>query len=222
MNSLNNITPLIVTVAMIGIIPLLAVVVTSFTKISVVLLIVRNALGIQQTPPNIIIYTIAIVLTLNIMAPVFNEMIAAAGTVNFAIASIADAGNAFSIISKPLKVFLGLYASESSRMIFESTKVAVPTAPTAPAIPAMIDPELTVLIPAFLLDELTKAFEIGVRLYIPFIAIDFIVSAILISLGMQMLSPPLISTPIKILLFTLVDGWSKLFYGLIQTYSTAS
>lgn len=210
----QSLLPLMTTVALVGAIPLLVVVATSFTKVSVVLLILRNAIGIQQTPPNMVIYAIAIVLSFNIMNPVLQKSFAQVGAQDFSFRNLTDLQANAEVAAGPIKKFLADHSTPASRDFFlRNTPKAGPQGP-APA-------DLSVLVPAFLLDELTRAFEIGLMLYLPFLAIDLLVSAVLIAMGMQMMSPPLISTPLKILLFVGVSGWTRLFENLVLSYQAA-
>ena len=210
----QSLLPLMATVALVGAIPLLVVVATSFTKVSVVLLILRNAIGIQQTPPNMVIYAIAMVLSFNIMNPVLQKSLAQVGAQEFSFRNIADLQANAEVASGPIKKFLADHSTPASREFFLRNTPKARAQGPAPA-------DLSVLVPAFLLDELTRAFEIGLMLYLPFLAIDFLVSAVLIAMGMQMMSPPLISTPLKILLFVVVSGWTRLFENLVLSYQAA-
>ena len=210
----QSLLPLMATVALVGAIPLLVVVATSFTKVSVVLLILRNAIGIQQTPPNMVIYAIAMVLSFNIMNPVLQKSLAQVGAQEFSFRNIADLQANAEVASAPIKKFLADHSTPASREFFLRNTPKAGAQGPAPA-------DLAVLVPAFLLDELTRAFEIGLMLYLPFLAIDFLVSAVLIAMGMQMMSPPLISTPLKILLFVVVSGWTRLFENLVLSYQAA-
>nr|WP_298098161.1 type III secretion system export apparatus subunit SctR [uncultured Shinella sp.] len=196
--------------------PVIAVVATSFTKISVVLLIVRNAIGIQQTPPNLLVFAIAIVLSAFVMNPILQE------TWRILLASNADFGTIGGMtagvaeLSGPLKSFMLTYSDEEVRGFFVEASRQVWHAPSAT--PPSPD-DITILTPGFLVSELTRAFQIGFLIYLPFLMIDFAVSAILVALGMQMMSPTVVSTPLKLLLFVAVDGWRRLLEGLVLSYA---
>jgi len=210
MEASTQILPSIALIMALGLLPLIAVTVTSFTKVSVVLLIVRNALGIQASPPNIVIYGIALVLSISIMSPVVSQINAKIGPHN-QIASMNDLVKLATDAVGPVKDFLNAHVTSSSRDLFLGV-VKTPTGVTA-------NPnDFSILVPTFLVDELTRAFEIGVRIYLPFVAIDILVSAVLIAMGMQMMSPTTISTPLKLLLFVVANGWGRLLQSLLLSY----
>lgn len=200
----------------VSMLPLMAVVASSFTKISVVLLIVRNAIGIQQTPPNILMFVIAIVLSVFIMNPVLQATWQQYLIHNAEFGSLASMPAAISKVAGPMKEFMLKYSEPEVRQFF------VEAAKRIWASSSMItfsDDDLTILAPAFLVSELTRAFEIGFLIYLPFLMIDFAISAILVALGMSMMSPTVVSTPVKLLLFVAIDGWRRLLEGLILTYA---
>lgn len=201
----------------ISLLPVIAVVATSFTKISVVLLIVRNAIGIQQTPPNLLVFAIAIILTIFVMNPVMlaSWQLLLANAADFATASgLAD--GAFKVAA-PLKNFMLKYSDQEVRDFFIQASQQIWEG--AHPMPPVSGDDMTILTPSFLVSELTRAFEIGFLIYLPFLMIDFAVSAILVALGMQMMSPTVVSTPIKLLLFVSIDGWRRLLEGLVLTYA---
>lgn len=195
--------------------PFIAIMVTSFIKLVVVMSLVRNALGIQQIPPNMVINGLAIILTLYIMAPVISDMYAGAKEVdlsNKSMETIIDVGKR---IKGPIKEFLLKHSHKKERKFF--TDAAKTLWPRAKA-ESLKEDDLMVLVPSFTVTELTAAFQIGFLIYLPFIAIDLVVSNILLAMGMMMVSPMTISLPFKLLLFVLVDGWARLIHGLIFTY----
>lgn len=211
-----NILSLIVILIGIGLAPFLAVLVTSFAKIAVVLLIVRNALGVQQTPPNIVIYAVAIVLSVYISAPVVEDVFAGLRD-SPRLETLDDWSGALEGASERIRAFLMKHARPEDRLFFlETTKVIWGS--TGQEYVAR-ENDLAILAPAFLVSELTRAFEIGFLLYLPFLAIDLIVSAILMSLGMMMVSPIMIAVPFKLFLFIAADGWSRLVQGLVLSYA---
>jgi len=191
---------------------MLAVVVTAFTKVTIVLLILRNALGIQQTPPNIVIYSIAIILSALIMQPVLQSSANRVPVDKVGTMTMQELGATASSAAEPFRNFMIDNTSESSRQFFTGIAQKRSKNPDVTAV------DFIVLIPAFLMDELTKSFNMGFLIYIPFIAIDFIVGAILIALGMQMMSATAIATPLKILLFVEVQGWERMFDMLLMSY----
>ena len=207
---------IIIGVAAAGLVPFAAVTMTSFLKISVVLFLVRNALGTQQTPPNVVLYGIAIVLAAYVSAPLLGEVYARLTADDADFASAAGLRRMAEGLATPLREFLGRFAAEPEREFLLSAAGRVWPAEAAAA--ATRD-DLTILIPAFVISELRRAFEIGFLLYLPFVVIDLIVSNVLMAMGMVMVSPLVISVPFKLALFVLVDGWSLLTHGLILGYA---
>ena len=206
---------LIPALALLALVPFIAVMTTSFVKLVVVLSLVRNALGVQQIPPNMALHGLALILTLYIMAPVVLHI---KGTLTGADFKHADSAQLEQLLEQggaPLKVFLLKHSEARERAFFVRTAKAL--WPKAEALTVTEDNYL-VLIPAFTVTELTAAFKIGFLLYLPFITIDLIISNILLAMGMMMVSPMTISLPFKLLLFVLLDGWTRLIHGLVLTY----
>jgi type III secretion protein R len=207
---------LIAGMAVLALAPFILMMTTSFVKLVVVLHLVRNALGVQQSPPNMAINGLALILTLYIMAPVGAETweLYKQQTVPSPMnieAGIEIAGN----IKEPLQSFLARHASETTvDFLVRTTKVLWPENLSE----NLTGDSLIVLVPAFAFSELTRAFQIGFLLYLPFIVIDLVISNILLSMGMMMVSPMTISLPFKLLLFVLLDGWTLLMQGLIISY----
>ncbi len=211
---------IIVTVVGLAMAPFVAVMVTSFTKIVVVLSLLRNALGLQQTPPNVVINGLAIVLSIYVMNAVMLSSYDAISArmqqnpnrsmdVN-RMAELAEAGK------EPLRAFLLKHSSESERQFFlRSAQRLLPADKQA----SVTDTDYLVVVPSFTVSELTAAFKIGFLIFLPFLVIDLIVSNILLALGMMMLSPTTVSLPFKLLLFVFLDGWAKLVHGLVLTYT---
>ncbi|HEB77229.1 MAG TPA: EscR/YscR/HrcR family type III secretion system export apparatus protein [Methylothermaceae bacterium] len=215
MNGLPEPHVLIPALALLSLVPFLAVMTTSFIKLVVVLSLVRNALGIQQIPPNMAISGLAIILTLYIMAPVVLHI---KDTLREADLAHADAARVERILvkaSQPLQEFLYRHAEKRERVFFVRTARLLWPAAQAEAVG---ERNLLVLIPAFTVTELTEAFKMGFLLYLPFIAIDLIISNILLAMGMMMVSPMTISLPFKLLLFVLLDGWTRLIHALVLSY----
>ena len=211
----SNVLSLIVVVMMLGFLPFVAVGVTAFAKITVVLLIVRNALGVQQTPPNMVLYGVALVLTVYIAAPLAADVQAIATDPALQFETLDDWLLVLERASEPIREFLVKHARADDRAFFMDASTQL----WSPEQAAAVEPDsLPVLVPAFLVSELTRAFEIGFLLYLPFLAIDLIVSAVLMSLGMMMVSPIMIAIPFKLFLFVAVDGWSRLVQGLVLSY----
>lgn len=210
--------PFYVTVALLALslAPFVALMVTSFVKLSIVLSLVRNALGIQQIPPNLVINGLALILSLYIMAPVGMDMF---DIVNDAFHKnddfqkiLEDAGGA----REPLRSFLLKHSEKKERLFFAQSAKKLWANESARKLQ---DTDLMVLIPAFTVNELTKAFKIGFLIYLPFVIIDLIISNILLAMGMMMMSPMTISLPFKLLLFVLTDGWTKLIHAIVLSYA---
>lgn len=193
--------------------PSIIIMMTSFTRIIIVFSFVRNALGTQQMPPNQVLIGLALFLSLFVMSPVINDINTQAYqpfnkneiTQEQALDKSSDIIKEFM-----LKQFGG---NEKELTFFASlAKIKTPVKP--------MDLPLTVVIPAFIINELTIAFKMGFIIYIPFLIIDMVVSSTLMSMGMMMLPPSMISLPFKILLFILVDGWNLVTKTLITTFIT--
>ena len=228
---------LILVLVGLSLLPLVAMVATSYLKIVVVISLIRNALGIQSIPPNMVVNALAVILTFYIMAPVASEswgIIAEtqkarndATATAPATAGQAGAGTAapaqrdlstldIEKAAEPFRVFLSQHTAPRERAFFINTAEMLWGKDGEPAV---VDPEsFAILLPAFCVSELTKAFQIGFLVYLPFIAIDIIVSNILLAMGMMMVSPVTISLPFKLLLFVMVNGWTLLIQGLVKGY----
>ena len=186
--------------------PSILIMLTSFTRIIIVLSFTRNALGTQQMPPNQVLIGLALFLTFFIMSPVITEINENAFT-PFTNGEITQEA-AIEKAEEPIRNFMFKYTREKDLALFLNlSQVKQPL--------AMIDIPTSALIPAFIISELKTAFEIGFFLYIPFLMIDMIVSSTLMSMGMMMLPPIMISMPFKILLFVMVDGWNLIVRSLI-------
>ncbi|MET0596282.1 MAG: type III secretion system export apparatus subunit SctR [Mesorhizobium sp.] len=207
---------LILLLAAAALLPFLLVVATSFIKISVVLLLVRNALGVQQIPPNMALNALAIILSAYIMTPVVFATRDIVLTGQFSLDTAEGISAAWNAASGPLTKFLATHAAERERLFFlEAARTLWPA-----DIAAQVDiHSIAIVLPAFAVTQLREAFEIGFLLYLPFIAIDLIVSNILLAMGMMMVSPLTISLPFKLFLFVTIDGWSRLILGLVKTYA---
>ncbi len=223
---------LIVLFVGLSLLPFLAMIATSYLNIVIVMSLIRNALGIQSIPPNMVINALAMILTFYIMAPVFSESWdiakaemaarkppAATATVQMPAGTAgpyAPDPAVLSAASEPFRTWLSNHTPEKQRSFFVRTAEQLWGKDGEPA---EIDHDsLYILIPSFCVGELTKAFQIGFLVYLPFIAIDIIVSNILLAMGMMMVSPVTISLPFKLLLFVMVDGWTLLVQGLIRGY----
>ncbi|MCJ8141065.1 type III secretion system export apparatus subunit SctR [Falsirhodobacter halotolerans] len=210
-----NLLSIIAVVSTIGLLPLAIVTMTGFLKISVVLFLIRNALGVQQSPPNLVLYGIALILTVYVTTPLVGNMYLALERSPVDLQTLDGLRAAAEAVAAPLRDYLERFASERERAFFMEASASVWS---DEARSALRSDDLIVLIPAFVASELTRAFEIGFLLYIPFLVVDLIVANVLMAMGMMMVSPTLISIPLKIFLFVAVEGWSRLMHGLILSY----
>ena len=194
------------------VLPSLVLGMTSFTRIIIVLSILRQAMGTQQTPPNQVLIAIALFLTFFIMTPTFNELNRVA--ISPYLDGQVSAETALETGSKTMKNFLVKNTRKNDLVMFADMA----------GDEKYEDPEevpLSVLLPAFITSELKTAFQIGFLLFLPFLVIDMVIASILMSLGMMMLSPMLVALPFKLLLFVLVDGWAMTVGSLAATYAQA-
>lgn len=198
-----------VVLTMLALVPVLLIGMTSFTRIVIVLSLLRHALGLPQTPPNSVIITLAIGLTYFTMAPVLNAVNETA--ISPFLADQISAQQAVERASEPLRRFMISQTRESDlRAVLEMSRAAPPRSAD--------DIQFTHLLPAFLLSELKTAFQIGFVIFLPFLLIDLVVSAVLMALGMIMVPPATLSLPLKILLFILIDGWVLVSKALLSSY----
>ncbi|MBO7182419.1 MAG: type III secretion system export apparatus subunit SctR [Kiritimatiellae bacterium] len=195
-----------------------AMVATSYLKIVVVVSLVRNALGIQSIPPNTVVNALALILTFYIMAPVVGESWDNYHRYKEENVPAVEYNTDLALKSaEPFRQWLVRQTNDRERAFFVSTAERLWAKPDEET--AKVDPEsFHILIPSFCVSELSKAFQIGFLIYLPFIAIDIIVSNILLAMGMMMVSPVTISLPFKLLLFVMVNGWTLLIQGLIRGY----
>jgi type III secretion protein R len=209
--------PIVLTVALalLGLLPLVFVTTTSFLKIAIVLSLVRNALGVQQAPPNIVLYAMGVMLTAFIMAPVGVEIADAVQTDPNFSRSTSSLVAAAKRGTEPMRKFLLANSKSDQRDFFVGQAKRIWPPKMAETVR---HDDLLILVPAFVVTELTAAFEIGFLLFLPFIVIDLVVSNILMAMGMMMVSPATITLPLKLFLFVMVDGWSRLLHGMVLTY----
>ncbi len=189
--------------------PTLLVLLTSFTRVIVVLSFVRTALGTQQVPPNQVLVGLALLLTFFIMNPVINDI--NHNALQPYMKNQISQSQALNRAAKPLRKFMFKQTREKDLALFYSLS-------KEPQPKTRADVPFYILVPAFVISELKTAFEIGFAIYIPFIVIDMVVASILLSMGMMMIPPVIISLPFKILIFLLVDGWNLTVAALFQSY----
>jgi type III secretion protein R len=209
--------------AALSLLPFVVLLMTSFVKITVVLSILRGALGTPQIPPAQVITGLALILTCYVMAPTGERMYRAiepllgraAGADLTSAAALDTLGDAGARAREPLREFLLKHASPRDRALFHELALRLRTPEERARI---TDGDLLVAAPAFLTSELRRAFEIGFLLFLPFLVVDMVIANLLLALGMHMLSPTTVSLPFKLLLFVLADGWQLLLRGLVESY----
>ncbi len=205
----------LVTVIVIALAPFAAVMVTSFTKIIVVLSLLRSSLGLQQAPPNVVLNGIAMVLSIYVMFPVGQRMAEQVGPLASLGGSTASLLGAMDKAKEPLREFMIKHSAQRERSFFLRTAQKSLAADKAQQ---LTERDFIVVLPAFVVGELSTAFQIGFLIFLPFLVIDLVISNILMAMGMQMLTPTTVSLPFKLLLFVLVDGWVKVSHGLVLSY----
>lgn len=200
---------LLLLVTLLSIVPGLAVMVTCFPFIVTVLSILRQGIGLQQAPPNMLIVTLALFLTWFVMDPVFTE--AWINGIGPFSRDEMDITTAFTEAARPFRAFMSARIDPETFVTLDALRPRAPTPlPEAP---------LSVLVPSFLLSEIQRAFEIGFLVFLPFLIIDLVVSAILMSMGMMMVPPAVVSLPFKLAFFVVADGWSLLAAALVRSYA---
>ena len=217
MSSFQGIDPVVLAIFLgaLSLMPMLLVVCTAFLKIVIVLMITRNAIGVQQVPPGMAINGIALAATLFIMAPVGYEMAEIVKVSPLDLTSVGTLQQTGMEAIKPLRTFM--LRNSDPDILTHLLENAMRMWPAQMAQDVQRE-DLILLAPAFVLSQLQAGFEIGFLIYIPFIVIDLIVSNLLLALGMQMVSPMTISLPLKLLLFVMVSGWSRLLDSLFFSY----
>lgn len=207
----GRVVQLVALLTVLSLAPSILIMMTCFTRIVVVLSFLRTAIGIQQTPPNNVMISLALFLTFFIMAPTLEASYEQG--IKPLISQDIDEVDAFERSINPFKEFMVRHIREQDLQLF--LRVANEEMPDEPmALP------LTVVIPSFMISELRRAFEIGFMLFLPFLIIDLVTASILMSMGMMMLPPVTISLPFKIIFFVLVDGWYLITGSLIQSFQT--
>ena len=207
----ERVIQLIAFLTVLSLAPSILIMMTSFTRIVVVLSLLRTALGTATAPPNAVIVALALFLTAFVMGPALQRAydLGIRPLVNNEI----TVEQAFERSSEPLKVFMQKNVREKDLMLFSDL-----SREPRPASPEEMS--LRILVPAFMISELKRAFEIGFLLFLPFLIIDLVVASVLMSMGMMMLPPVVVSLPFKLIFFVLVDGWSLVAGSLIQSYGT--
>ena len=205
----GRIVQLIALLTVLSLAPSIIVMVTSFTRIVVVLALLRSAMGTQGTPPNVVLISLALFLTAFVMAPTFE--VAYRDGIAPLIAEEIDQNEAFERTMGPVHQFMLANVREQDlRLFLDMAEIEQIEQPE--------ETPLRALIPAFMISELKRAFEIGFLLFLPFVIIDLVVASVLMSMGMMMLPPVMISLPFKLIFFVLVDGWFLVAGSLVQSF----
>ena len=199
---------LMVLVTVLSLVPGLAVMVTCFPFIVTVLSILRQALGLQQSPPNMVIVSLALFLTWFVMDPVFTE-VWLKGVQPFTDGKI-DIEQAIPLVTAPIRTFM---AARTSPDTFTALQALRPDSPGS-----ALQAPMSLLVPSFMLSEISRAFEIGFLIYLPFLIIDLVTAAILMSMGMMMVPPAVVSLPFKLAFFVVADGWTLISSALVRSY----
>ncbi|HEY0106351.1 MAG TPA: flagellar type III secretion system pore protein FliP [Rhizomicrobium sp.] len=205
----DKIMQIVALITILSIAPSILIMMTSFVRMVVVLSLLRTALGLQQSPPNSVIVSLALFLTLFVMTPTLKD------AYNQGIVPLVNnqitTEVAFDRAATPMKKFMLAHVRQADLKLFlDMTKTRAPARPQ--------DVAITTIAPAFMLSELKRAFEIGFLIFVPFLIIDMAVASILMSMGMMMLPPVIISLPFKLIFFVLVDGWRLVAGSLVESY----
>ena len=202
---------LFVLLTVLSLVPAIAIMVTCFPFIVTVLAILRQAIGLQQSPPNMLMVSLALFLTYFVMEPVFSE----AWTVGIApmMSGALPLEDGFARTVEPLRAFMATRVDGETLSEIAALRPDVDAAAPIDAIP------LSVLVPSFLLSELERAFQVGFLIFLPFLIIDLVVAAILMSMGMMMVPPAIVSLPFKLAFFVVADGWSLIAASLVRGYT---
>ncbi len=192
--------------------PAILIMTTSFVRIVVVLSLLRTAIGLQQAPPNVVIISLSLFLTAFVMQPVWDKSYA--DGIGPVMREELELSEAFPRIAAPVKEFMATHTREDDLALF----IGLAKLETPPE--TAVETPLRILIPAFMISELRRAFEISFMLFVPFLIIDLVVSSLLMSMGMMMLPPVTISLPFKLIFFVLVDGWRLVAGSLVESFAT--
>ncbi len=210
-----RIIQLVALLTVLSVAPGLLIMVTSFTRFIVALSFLRSGLGLQSTPANLVLISLALFMTFYVMAPTFDR--AWQDGVQPLMDNKITEQAAFPKIIEPFRVFMMRQVRDKDLKLFED--LAPPDIKPAPDAKPSSEVEIRILIPAFMISELRRGFEMGFLIALPFLVIDVVVSTLTMSMGMMMLPPSVISLPIKVLFFVLIDGWNMLIGSLVRSYS---
>ena len=217
----GRIIQLIAAMTVLSIAPGLLVVMTSFTRFVIVFSMLRSALGLNQTPPNMVLSSMALFMTFFVMQPVFED--AWEGGIQPLLNNSITEEQALERTAEPFRQFMSGNVREKDLALFQdiAARSAQRNGEPVPEVNPDEPPSWRALVPAFMMSELRRAFSIGFLIYLPFVAIDLIIASILMSAGMMMLPPVLISLPFKVIFFVLIDGWYMLAGSLMESYLPA-
>lgn len=216
MNFVNNDISLIAVLTLAAMVPFVIAAGTCYLKFSIVFTLLRNGLGLQQVPSNMVLNALALMLSFYVMQPIVTSLYEAYVALPAPLDSVPAVITFLDDSLDGYKVYLATYSDPELLHFFERARQTDTSLP-----PAAMEPHersLFALLPTYALSELKDAFRIGFYLYLPFVVIDLVVSSVLLSLGMMMMSPVTISAPIKLILFVAIDGWSMLSQGLVRQY----
>jgi flagellar biosynthesis protein FliP len=199
---------LLLLITVLSIVPGLAVMITCFPFIVTVLSILRQAIGLQQSPPNMLIVSLALFLTWFVMDPVLTE--AWERGVRPLTDGRMDVQTALPLILAPFRVFMSARLDPDTFAALQSLRPE--------AVTALADAPLSILVPSFILSEIQRAFEIGFLIFLPFLVIDLVVAAVLMSMGMMMVPPAVVALPFKLAFFVVADGWALISGALVRSY----
>ena len=199
---------LLVMITVLSLVPGLAVMITCFPFIVTVLSILRQAIGLQQSPPNMLIVSLALFLTWFVMDPVFTE--AWVNGIEPLQNGSLDLQSAIPVVLAPFRIFMAERLDPDTFNAMQSLRPGIEV--------AAVDAPLSLLVPSFILSEIQHAFEIGFLIYLPFLIIDLVVAAVLMSMGMMMVPPAVVSMPFKLAFFVVADGWSLVSGALVRSY----
>jgi flagellar biosynthetic protein FliP len=205
----GQIIRLVLLITVLSLAPSILVMVTSFTRIVIVLSFLRTAIGLQQTPPNPVLIGLALFLTLFVMTPTLET--AWRDGLEPMLAEEIDDSQGLERAAAPLRAFMLQQVREEDVALFVEIARLEPPA-------SVEEVPLRVLLPAFMISELRRAFEIGFLIFLPFLIIDMVVASVLMSMGMMMLPPVMVSLPFKLIFFVLVDGWALVVGSLVQSF----
>lgn len=206
----GRVVQLVLLLTVLSLAPSILITVTSFTRIIIVLSLLRSAMGTQQSPPNIVMISLALFLSGFVMAPVFEQAYDAG--LKPLMEERIEPQEAFPLMADPFREFMLRHVRDDDLAMFIDISSAERPATRE-------DVALQVLIPSFMISEIRRAFEIGFLLFIPFIVIDLVVASVLMSMGMMMLPPIMIALPFKLIFFVLVDGWSLVAGSLVKSFT---